>query len=95
MLGIKVLHGTRPCRSFDHAGLEPLGKRSKAMGYIVFYFKGSLQALAPCIWVITMVHRLLQRCGAKHRRLILSKTKMAFGYVLRVSISKVDMQVVA
>ena len=54
-----------------------------------------LQALAPYIWIITMVHRLQQRCGAKHRRLILSKTKMAFGYVLRVAISKVDMQVVA
>lgn len=53
MLGIKLLGRTRPCRSFDHVGLEPLGKASEATGYMIFYFKWSLQVLAQCVWVST------------------------------------------
>lgn len=76
--------GTRPCRPFSHVGVQPLGKRPKAIGYMVFYLKGSLQLLSACVWVRAKAHRLQQMCGAKLvgaecRSLTVSKTEMALG----------------
>lgn len=76
--------GTRPCRSFGHVGVQPLGKRPKAIGYMTFYLKGSLQLLSACVWVRAKAHRLQQRWGAKlvgaeRRSLTVSKTEMALG----------------